>query len=251
MYTNLYQRNLVRPLVCWLALFILSLLLAACLPEGMRLPESPLLSTLERKSGLIVYIGLDGNIYTIDQGGGEPTAITTDAQLDPSNEEEPLKVYQLPAWSPDERQIAFVGLTGVGGEPDEGAVYTAAADGSNLKELFRSNAEIPFYLYWSPNGNSVSFLTNSPSSTELLLQLSQVGEAEASSRVLDAASPMYWSWSPDSSQLLLHASGNSENARLSRLSLGNEGEQAVEEVLPFEPLLFQSPQWSPDRDHID
>ena len=30
------------------------------------MPQSPLLSSLERKSGLIAYIGLDGNIYTID-----------------------------------------------------------------------------------------------------------------------------------------------------------------------------------------
>jgi Tol biopolymer transport system component len=238
------KRNVLQLWLHILGLLVLIAFLTACLPEGVRLPESPLLSTLERKSGLIVYIGLDGNVYTIDQGGGEPTAITNDAQLDPENEEEPVKLYQLPAWSPDERQVAFIGVTGTPGAPEEGAVYTAAADGSNLKELFQSEAEIPFYLYWAPDGKSVSFLTNSRAGADLLLQLSSV--SEASSQVLDAASPMYWSWAPDGSQLLLHASGNGEDARLSRLTLGNEGEPLIEEVLPVQPLLFQAPEWSPD-----
>jgi TolB protein len=221
-----------------LAMLILITLLAGCLPEGVRLPESPLLSTLERKSGLIVYVGADGNVYTIDQGGGEPTALTDDAQLQSGS---PQKIYQLPAWSPNKQQVAFIGVTGTGNTPQGGTVYTAEADGSGLKEVFSSEDDIPFYLYWTPDGEGVSFITNSGAGSELLLHLSDV--SEASSRVLDAASPMYWSWAPDSSQLLLHASGNSADARLSRLTLG---EPVVEEVLPLEPLLFQSPAWSPD-----
>lgn len=234
----MFKQNLYH---CFWGLLVLLVVLVGCLPKGMRLPESPLLSTLERKSGLIVYIGLDGNVYTTDQGGGEPTAITNDAKLQENEEDSPLKLYQLPAWSPDEQQVAFIGVTGAVSSPEEGAVYTAAADGSDLKAVFTSDAEIPFYLYWAPDGKSVSFLTNSRAGTELLLQLSDV--TDTGSQVLDAASPMYWAWSPDASQLLLHASGNTDNARLSRLTLGD---QLVEEVLPYEPLLFQSPQWSPD-----
>lgn len=224
-----------------LGLLILLTILAGCFPEGVRLPESPLLRTLERKSGLIVYVGLDGNVYTIDQGGGEPTAVTTDAKLQPDGNGDSLKVYQLPAWSPNDRQLAFIGLTGATGNEQEGAVYTAAADGSDLKELYQKDGEIPIYLYWSPDGESVSFLTNLQGGSELLLHQSSVSGED--SRVLDAASPLYWSWAPDSSQLLLHAGGNAADARLSRLAVG---EQLVEEVLPYEPLLFQSPQWSPD-----
>ncbi len=54
-----------------LLVFALSaLLLASCLPKDVQIPQSPLLSTLERKSGLISYIGSDGNMYVSDQGGG-------------------------------------------------------------------------------------------------------------------------------------------------------------------------------------
>ena len=47
------------------------LLLGACSAEGLDIPSSPLLATFERKSGLIAYIGLDGNIYTINQGASK------------------------------------------------------------------------------------------------------------------------------------------------------------------------------------
>ena len=48
---------------------LVSLLITSCLPRDMQLPQSPLLSTLERKSGLIAYIGVDGNIFVSDQAG--------------------------------------------------------------------------------------------------------------------------------------------------------------------------------------
>jgi len=48
---------------------LIALLVSACLPQNVQVPQSPLLSTLERKSGRIAYIGVDGNIYTSDQAG--------------------------------------------------------------------------------------------------------------------------------------------------------------------------------------
>jgi hypothetical protein len=45
----------------------------------MRLPQSPLLAAFERKSGLIVLIGEDGNMYTTDQGGSDVLPLTVDA----------------------------------------------------------------------------------------------------------------------------------------------------------------------------
>ena len=56
------------------------LLLVAC---GQFSQQSSALAALERKSGVVVYLGADGNIYTINQGGGDLTAITDDAQIDP------------------------------------------------------------------------------------------------------------------------------------------------------------------------
>ena len=51
-----------------------TLSLVAC--QGFRIPQSPLLGTLERKSGRIAFVGMDGNIYTMNQAGHDVTSIT-------------------------------------------------------------------------------------------------------------------------------------------------------------------------------
>ena len=58
---------------------LLASLLAACLPQDTQIPQSPLLPLLERKSGLIAYIGSDGNMYVSDQAGGKLAQLTDDA----------------------------------------------------------------------------------------------------------------------------------------------------------------------------
>ena len=50
-----------------LTFIVSAVLVASCLPRDMQVPQSPLLSTLERKAGLISYIGADGNMYVSDQ----------------------------------------------------------------------------------------------------------------------------------------------------------------------------------------
>ena len=73
---------------------LITVLISACMPQGGRIPQSPLLSTLERKSGLIAYIGADGNIYaahirngSIDviSSGGKVLANLKTPHHDPSN----------------------------------------------------------------------------------------------------------------------------------------------------------------------
>src|SRR5262245_58706693 len=93
------------PRAGWLlmALLPLALLAAACLPEGMRVPQSEFSAALERKAGQIAYLGTDGNIYTTDQGGSNKKQITTDAFADDNN----YRFYGTPIWSPDSHSLAF------------------------------------------------------------------------------------------------------------------------------------------------
>src|SRR5205085_11188417 len=81
---------------CLVLSTLLALALSACLPEGVRVPQSPLSAILERKTGLIAYLSSAGNIYTIDQGAGHKTNVTTDAFADEKN----FMSYALPTWSP-------------------------------------------------------------------------------------------------------------------------------------------------------
>lgn len=76
--------------LAWLA--VLALGVTACLPEGMRLPQNEFLPLLERKSGLIAYLGTDGNIYMVDQSGSSPRQVTTDARIAESG----YRVYGVP-----------------------------------------------------------------------------------------------------------------------------------------------------------
>ena len=87
------------PLHRWrLALLVLplALVVTACVPDGVRVPQSELSALLEPKIGLIAYLGLDGNVYTIDQGGGRNTPLTSDAHDDESG----YHFYGMPTWSP-------------------------------------------------------------------------------------------------------------------------------------------------------
>src|SRR5512138_3219728 len=92
------------------AVILLAFLLASCLPQNIQVPQSPLLKTLERKSGLIAYIGSDGNVYVSDQGGGHLSQLTKDASLSTS-QSGISKYYQSPTWSLDSNKLAYVGLS--------------------------------------------------------------------------------------------------------------------------------------------
>ncbi len=111
-----------------LLFLLLTILLSAC-SAGGRSEQSPLLGFFERKSGKIAYIGLDGNIYTMDQNAGDIQSITEDAYI-PSESSPELLVYQLPTWAPNSQNLAFVGLErgGEGLQDNNATIYTYNTD---------------------------------------------------------------------------------------------------------------------------
>ena len=103
---------------------IVVLVLTACLPQNFQVPQSPLLSKLERKSGLIAYLGIDGNIYVSNQGGGNKVAYTQDASV-PKSGGGAFLYYQYPTWSQDSEHLAFVGILGEGNTATGTSLYIA------------------------------------------------------------------------------------------------------------------------------
>jgi TolB protein len=206
--------------------------------------ESPGLRLLERKSGLIVFLGTDGNIYTIDQGGGHQEALTDDARgLD--SQVGARRFYQFPAWSPGGRQLAFVGFDFQGEDLAAVQMYTANADGSDRVEAFRSEQDFPFYLYWSPDGRNLSFLTSPMNGEAMSLRMIPARGGEA--QILGTGAPFYWSWSPDNRTILTHTGADLEEGKMSLLKL-EEGVR--EQELPLQPGSFQTPAWSPQGDEF-
>jgi Tol biopolymer transport system component len=211
----------------------------------LQLPESPLLRNLERKSGLIVYLGADGNIYTIDQAGGRKNAITDDADSTISGSEV-ARLYQFPTWAPNGRRVAFVGLdqsqTGV----ENVTLYTASPDGGDQTENYQSVDQFPFYLYWSPDSEQITFLTTLPDQgIALKVVPAEGGETET----LGTGTPFYWDWAPDNRTLLIHSGGSAQTSPEARLAL-LDVDRDSEEDLSIRPSTFQAPAWSPNSDEF-
>ncbi|MCS6910552.1 MAG: hypothetical protein NZM11_08295 [Anaerolineales bacterium] len=215
------------------------LMLTACLPEGVRLPESPLTAALVRKSGVIAYIGQDGNVYTIDQSGGNQVQLTNDAYLDETS----FRFYGVPIWAADGEALAFVAYEGSGDDLSHNSLIVANKDGSGLREAYKSSDYMVYY-HWSPDGRNIGLL--SQLSNTLALKMVPIAGGEP--QIVDAGVPFYWDWSPDGRAVFIHADG--EAGRLAYLQLGENAADVIEFSLDIVPSAFKAPAFSPDGSQI-
>jgi TolB protein len=139
----------------------------------------------------LAIVAADGRLTTTDLSGGSVVTLG-----------EPGVAYSYPAWSPDGARIAAIGQ-GVAPRLD---VFTVGRDGAAAGApvtVYSSPDRPPFYLYWSPDGHSLTFLTTEPDGLALRLVPAD-GSGPATS--IRAGSPMYWAWA-DTSRLLVHSGG--------------------------------------------
>lgn len=221
-------------------------LITSCLPQDTQIPQSPLLPLLERKSGLIALVGLDGNIYVTDQSGRSPDAVTDDAVL-PETETSNFRFYQYPTWSHDGNQIAYVRVEGAGSSQSNADLFVYNLDAEASTNVYASETEFPFYLYWSPDNENVSFLSTTAGGQSILLQSVPVESGERT--VLDAGSPYYWSWAPDGSAMIIHT-GSEATSTPEHLAFLQVDAGVIEDGLDETPASFQAPAWSPNGKRI-
>ncbi len=184
-------------------------------------------STFSRELPLnrIVFVNDERQIETVAPDGSRRRLLTNEDHF-----------YEFPAWSPDGNQIAAVGSDRSGG-----GIFLLHDDEElgDPQELYFSQNQRPFYLYWSPDSKQISFLANNPDDgMGLNVMQAQAGQE---SRLIASGSPFYWNWTADSRQMLIH-SGTQEDD--SRLVLIDDAGQDQAPQIPA-PGYFQAPGISP------
>ncbi|MCP4419690.1 MAG: hypothetical protein GY805_24020 [Chloroflexi bacterium] len=166
----------------------------------------PATTDLDDVVNRIVYINETGQIVSIAPNGEDEQMLTNSQQQ-----------FQFPAWSPDGRFIATIGT-------DDSATGLFVFSASKIRQipepLYADRRNVPFYLYWSPDSSQVSFLAGHPDGMGLHLL---PADGSAASRLLTTGSPLYWNWTADSRQILIHSGFAGENSRLEMIDANGNG----------------------------
>lgn len=173
----------------------------------------------------IVFVNRQGQIGTISPDGEALRMLTNQTRR-----------YVFPAWSPDGEMVASIGIGNTGATID----VMADESGTDPVELYRSRSESPFYIYWSPDSQQISFLASHPEEPMALHVVESDGDSD--SQMVTTGGPFYWSWDPDSSQMLIHTGFAGEDAKLAFVEPG--GEFSEENIAA--PGYFQTPGISAD-----
>ena len=173
----------------------------------------------------IVFINPQGRVGTIAPDGDDRLILTSGNRR-----------YLFPAWSPDGEKVASIGFD------TQGATIDLLADDSetDVVELYKSRSESPFYLYWSPDSQQISFLANHPQEPMALHVVESDGESD--SKMITTGGPFYWTWDPDSSQMLIHSGFAGDEAKIAFVNTKDD----VPEDSMVTPGFFQTPGISPD-----
>ena len=220
-------------------------LLAACAEQRTQFQSNPLLPYLQRKAGRIGFIGIDGNIRSVDQTGARNTPLTEDAGA--NRAARTVVAYSQPTWSPDARSLAFA-RTAITGRRTLSSSIWVAGDGEAPREVYRSDRLRPIYLYWSPDSEKLTMLSQPVGSAQLELGVIEV--ADNRYRPLDRGQPYYWSWMPDNSALITHVGGDIRFNDAARLSLVPLDPTGVKSDFNIPPAGFQAPAVSADGRYL-
>ncbi len=179
----------------------------------------------------IAVIDETGGLFTVAPDGSDRRALGA-----------PGVQYQFPAWSPDGTRIAAIG-----GDGSEGGVYVfddaaARAGGASVSgvplTLYPPSGAYPIYVYWSPDGSRLAFITSETADIALRIAPAD-GSAPASPIV--RGQPMYWDWIDDS-HLLVHSGGSAPDAFVGEVGLDATRSNEIADA----PGSFQAPGVSAD-----
>jgi TolB protein len=135
-------------------------------------------------SGSIAVLSRDASLSIVD-AGGRSTALSTDADGN----------FGFPTWSPDGSHIAAVRSSGT---ETSLVVFDAAAERpAEPVVIFSKPAVEPFYLYWTPDGQAVSFLASEAAGLSLRIAPADGSapiDGSGPGAVVRSGNPFYYDW---------------------------------------------------------
>jgi dipeptidyl aminopeptidase/acylaminoacyl peptidase len=176
----------------------------------------------------IAFVGNDNNLWLVAPDGANLHSITSDG-----------RGYNFPTWAPDGRRLAFVGQS----QANRPALFISPISGSAPIEVFNKHGSSPFYLYWAPNSNSITFLTQESSGLAMRQIDTRMPDEDIT---LGEGVPFYWVWSPQSDKMLLHVGGSRQTSEKAHISILENQRDAKRIQLDLAPGRFQAPVWSAD-----
>ncbi len=188
---------------------LLVLLISSCATgpagraEGPVLPEAPVI-TLEEPLELqeIIYASsLGTSVVTVSADGSDRTVLLESTEF-PSFARGIVTAH---TWSSDGEAVALaVHLRTAEGRRLE-ALYVGREGERELRPVFSSPNVSPFYIYWNPETEEVSFIGGDGTGALYLYVVDTVsGEAQVAHR---GTSSLYWSWAEDGESLVTHTGG--------------------------------------------
>ena len=202
-------------------------------PTTSVVTDSPIAS-----KGAIAVLGADGGLSIVDASGRSVPAGGGGGTV----------TYGFPTWSPDGSKVASVRTKG----SDIAVVILDAKDIANglpvpPAPIFDKAGVEPFYLYWSPDGKSVTFLATE--GTDLALHLAPADgsaplDGSGPGSVVRSGNPFYYDWVADD-RLIAHI-GAGPDGFVGQVGLDGKSSAPIEGT----PADFRPPVVSHDRKSI-
>jgi len=181
--------------------------------------------------GGLVFAGCSNNSIgplLVQSAEGGLSAVGLDGTAFPIHEETAGVALRQPTWSPDARIAVWTEIVAA-------EQRTAIGMGDATRQRRIDVPTPPFYYSWSPQGDRVAYLGNSPEGQSVALGLVEVAEGTAS--LVDGGNPYYFDWQPDGSRLVIHVAGRV----LAFLAF-----DGTRTDIPVETGMFQAPAFLPD-----
>ena len=114
--------------------------------------------------------------------------------------------------------------------------------------IFASRNERVDYVFWTPDGKSVSFLLGEPDGLSLIV--AEVKE-KAPVRMVLSGAPIYYDWNRTADRLVVHTNNGSQSRseHVTLMSISPTSQEALR-TMSRGRLPFKTPCWSPDGKHL-